>query len=315
MADRGTHSVFRVTVKDGSIEKVAGSGLPGYVGDGGPAVQARLSSPEGLAVDAAGDLYIADRGNHCVRRVDARTGAIQTVAGDGFAGDSGDGGRASAAKLRDPVAVAVDGRGDLFIADLGNARVRRIAKATGLISTLSGLEHVACGAIAAAKDGTLLVAEAARELVLRRGAAGAVTTIAGNGGVGYTGDGGAATAAYLQRPAALARDANGNLYVADAAANRVRRIDVTTGRISTVAGNGRRGFSGDGAAAPTATLAGPEGVASVAMASSSSRTPSTTGSAAWLWTGPSPRSPATAMTASRKTARALWNPPLEAPPR
>ena len=261
VADRGTHSVFRMTVADGSIEKIAGSGLPGYVGDGGPAVQARLSSPEGLAIDGAGVLYVADRGNHCVRRIDGRTGTIRTVAGDGFAGDSGDGGRASAARLRDPVAVAVDGRGDLFIADLGNARVRRIAKATSLISTASGLEHAACGAIAATKDGTLFVAEAARELVLRRDAAGVVTPVAGNGGVGYTGDGGAATAAFLQRPAALARDAHGNLYVADSAANRVRRIDVTTGQISTVAGNGRRGFAGDGAPAATAILAGPEGLA------------------------------------------------------
>ncbi len=261
VADRAAHSVFRVTVTNGSSERIAGSGLPGYVGDGGPAVQARLSSPEGIAVDGAGNVFIADRGNHCVRRIDARTGSITTIIGDGFAGDSGDGGRASAARLRDPVAVAVDAGGDVFVADLGNTRVRRVTKATGLVSTVAALEHIACSAMAVAADGSLLLADRDHGRVLRRSRTGAITPVAGNGGIGYVADGGPATSAFLSTPVGLARDAAGNLYVSDGMANRVRRIDARSGMISTVVGNGRPGFSGDGGPAVEARLNQPRGIA------------------------------------------------------
>jgi sugar lactone lactonase YvrE len=262
VADRATHAVFRVPAAPSEpIERIAGSGVPGYVGDGGPAGQARLSSPEGIALDAAANLFIADRANHCVRRVDARTGTITTIIGDGFAGDSGDGGRASAAQLREPVAVAVDAGGDVFIADLGNQRVRRVAKTTGLVSTVAGLEHVACSAMAVAADGSLLVTDTGRGVVLRRSRKGLIATVAGNGGIGYVADGGPATSAFLSSPAGLARDATGNLYVADRMAHRVRRIDAQSGVISTVVGNGRPGFSGDGGPAVEAILDQPRGVA------------------------------------------------------
>jgi len=258
VADRATHTVFRIPSGNGPIEKIAGSG---YLGDGGPAVKARLSSPEGVAVDGAGNVFIADRGNHCIRRVDALTGAITTIVGNGVAGNSGDSGSASAAQLRDPAAVAVNSAGDLFIADLGNARVRRVAKSTGLVSTVAGLAQVDCTSIAAAGDGALLVADVGHATVVRRSRTGVVTTIAGDGTMGATGDGGPATSAYLTGPAALARDGAGNLYVADAKAHRVRRIDVRSGLISTVAGNGRPGFSGDGGPAVAASLSEPHGVA------------------------------------------------------
>jgi len=262
LADRATHTVFRVpAARSAPIERIAGSGVPGYVGDGGPAVQARLSSPEGIALDGAANLFIADRGNHCVRRVDARTGSITTIIGDGFAGDSGDGGRAAAARLRDPVAVAVDAGGDVFVADLGNTRVRRVAKATGVVSTVAGLEHIACNAMAVAADGSLLLADRDRGRVLRRSRTGAITPVAGNGGIGYVADGGPATSAYLSSPAGVARDAAGNVFVSDVMANRVRRIDVRSGVISTVAGNGRPGFSGDGGPAVEAVLDRPRGIA------------------------------------------------------
>ena len=262
VADRATHTVFRVPAASSEpIERMAGSGVPGYVGDGGLAVQGRLSSPEGITVDGGGNLFIADRANHCVRRVDARTGTITTVIGDGRAGDSGDGGRASGAQLRDPVAVAVDAGGDLFIADLGNQRVRRVAKTTGLVSTVAGLEHVACSAMAVAGDGSLLLADRDRGRVLRRTRAGAITPVAGNGGIGYVADGGLATSAFLSSPAGLARDTAGNVYVSDVMANRVRRIDTRSGLISTVVGNGRAGFAGDDGPAVEATLDHPRGIA------------------------------------------------------
>jgi len=261
VADRATHAVFRIPSAGGRAERIAGSGIPGYVGDGGPAVNARLSDPEGVAIDEAGNVFIADRGNHSVRRVDARTARITTIVGGGFAGRSGDGGKASGAQLRDPAAVAVAGDGDLFIADLGNARVRRVAKATGFVSTVAGLDQIDCASIALARDGALLVADAGSASVLRRSRGGAVTTIAGDGTMGATGDGGPATSAYLPGPAAVARDGAGNLYVADAKAHRVRRIDARSGLISTVAGNGRRGFSGEGGPAVDASLAEPKGVA------------------------------------------------------
>jgi sugar lactone lactonase YvrE len=261
VSDGATHTVYRVRATGGSLEAVAGSGLPGFTGDGGIAARARLSSPEGIAFDRAGNLFIADRANHCVRRVDARTGVIMTLVGDGFPGASGDGGEASSAQLNDPTAVAVDSDGNLFVSDTGNARVRRVDRKTGLISTVTGLEGVACGAVAATGDGGLVVTDSVRWTVLRRSRGGAVRKIAGNGSLGYAGDGAAATAAYLFSPSGLARDTGGSLYVAEPRANRVRRIEGTSGVISTFAGNGRRGFAGDGGRATLAAFDGPEGIA------------------------------------------------------
>jgi sugar lactone lactonase YvrE len=261
LSDAATHTVFRVKPPGGALEAVAGSGLPGFTGDGGLALQARLSSPEGIALNRAGDLFIADRGNHCVRKVDGRTGVITTIAGDGFPGASGDGGKASSGQLNNPVAVAVDTDGNLFVGDLGNARVRRVDRKTSLLSSVAGLEGVACGAIAVAGDGALVVADSVNWTVLRRNRRGVVTTIAGNGSLGYTGDEGAATSAYLSAPSALARDAGGNLYVTEPWANRVRRIEAASGIISTFAGNGRRGFDGDGGPATKARFDGPQGIA------------------------------------------------------
>lgn len=260
VADRAAHQVFRIR-PDGAKQAMAGSGVSGYVGDSGPAVSARLASPAGIVLDAAGDLFIADRGNHCVRRVDARTGIITTFAGNGVAGDSGDGGPAAAAELRDPAAVAVDARGTLFIADLGNRRLRRASLTMGRISTDAGFGEVDASAVAVAADGAVWVADAVRGVVLGRRDHGAVTTIAGNGGLGVTGDGGAATAAFLSEPSSLARDAEGNLYIAEAGAHRVRRVDATSGLISTAAGTGRDGYFGDGGPATHAALSGPQGIA------------------------------------------------------
>jgi trimeric autotransporter adhesin len=202
-----------------SITTVAGNGILGYSGDEGPATQAGLS-PKGLAVDHEGNLYIA-AGNR-VRRVDAETGVITTIAGDGTAGYSGDGGPATAAQISADV-VTFDKPGNLYIA--GPDVVRRVDKRMGII-----------------------------------------TTVAGNGVQGYSGDGGLATDAELNLPAGLAVDVRGNLYISDAGNFRVRSVNRRTGIITTVAGNGMLGDrvsrpAGDGGPATEAPLIGPRGLA------------------------------------------------------
>ena len=177
----------------GLITTVAGTGAEGFSGDGGPATRAQLAYPRGLAVDSAGDLYIADVGNHRVRKVDVRTGLITTVAGTGAEGFSGDGGPATRAQLAYPRGLAVDSAGDLYIADVGNHRVRKVDGRTGRI-----------------------------------------TTVAGTGTEGFSGDGGPATRAQLGYLDGLAVDSTGNLYIADAGFFRVRKVDGRTGLITTV---------------------------------------------------------------------------------
>jgi sugar lactone lactonase YvrE len=204
----------------GVITTVAGTGAEGYAGDGGPAAGAVLFSPDDVAVDAAGNLFIADSGNHRVRRVDTASGVISTVAGSGAVGGyGGDGGPAAAARLSIPFAVAVDAAGDLFIADTFNQRIRRVDAVTGVI-----------------------------------------TTVAGTGAVGYGGDG-LATSALLAYPEGVAVDAAGNLFIANAATDRVGRVDAATGAFTTVVGAGYPGYGGDGGPARIASLTRPYGLA------------------------------------------------------
>lgn len=258
----------------GTIETLAGDGEPGYAGDGGPATAASLNEPKGLCVDSQGHLYIADSENHVIRRIDRTTGVITTVAGIGPAGtmaqvsmpepavvgsdededpfadssddktkaytqvtdlsgtvryvtggrltveqDSGDGGPARRARLNFPSAVAVDRAGNLYIADTMNHRIRRVDARTGLIS------HVA-----------------------------------GTGQARYSGDGGPAAQAAINEPTGLAVNDH-YVYIADQSNNRVRRVDLATGVITTVAGDGTAAYSGDHVPATEASLAGPSGVA------------------------------------------------------
>jgi DNA-binding beta-propeller fold protein YncE len=257
-------------IRPGTIVTIAGTGEPGYSGDNGPAIEARLNEPKGLAL-SGGILYIADAENHVIRKVDLTSGLIATVAGrpekgngaggtvraqapaedeDPFADPpaskaekfvqladlsgtvryvigagksgrfSGDGGPATQATLNFPGAVAVDRRGNLYIADTMNHRVRKVDAATGVIAT-----------------------------------------IAGTGQHRWSGDGGAATSAALNEPAALAVDDRGNLYIADQSNNRVRKVDVNAGLITTVAGTGETGYTGDGMPAVEAGISGPSGLA------------------------------------------------------
>jgi len=233
----------------GDIYTVAGNGTGGFSGEGGPATSAVLSGPRRVTVDGAGNLIIADRGNNRIRVVAAGTGTIYgqamtagdvyTVAGTGTLGFSGDGGPASSAQLAGPDQAAVDGAGNLVIADSGNNRVRVVAAGSG---TFYGQAMTA----------------------------GDIYTVAGNGLPGFTGEGGVATTAKLDIPQDVAVDGAGNLVIADGANNRIRVVApragtfygraMTKGHIYTVAGNGTFGFSGDGGAATAAELRIPEDV-------------------------------------------------------
>jgi hypothetical protein len=237
IADFLNHRVRRVDAATGVITTVAGNGTAGFGGDGGPATSANLNGPNGVALDGAGNLFIADRLNHRIRRVDAAAQAITTVAGNGAAGFGGDGGPAAAASLNVPRGLDVDPAGNVYVADGNNNRIRRIDALTQVITTVAGDGVNAStgdgGPATAAslsvppavrwRSGELFIAEGAR--VRRVGANGIITTYAGNGGCCFSGDGGPATAATLGGPVGLAFDASGNLYVGEFNGNRVRRID------------------------------------------------------------------------------------------
>ena len=277
IADRNNRRVRRVDAATGVITTVAGNGKRGFSGDGGPALRASLARPVAVAVDALGNLYIADSENHRIRRVDARTGGITTVAGNGTEGFSGDGGQATRARLNQPFGVAVDGTGNLYIADQKNHRIRRVDARTGVITTVAGTGTAgfsgdggpATGArlntpwgVVIDGSGDLYIADLDNLRIRRVDAAtGVITTVAGTGTHGFSGDGGLAASARLSFPRGLAVDGTGNLYIADWLNGRIRSVDAATGVITTVAGNGTLGFSGDGGPANSASLGFTMGVA------------------------------------------------------
>ena len=262
---------------NGMISTVAGNGMAGNAGDGGLAVKASLSNLTGVALDAAGNLYIADAHNMCVRKV-TPGGIISTVAGtNGSQGFSGDGGPATSAQLNAPASVMFSG-GNLYIADSSNQRIRRV-NANGTITTIAG-NSVAAGfsgdgglatnaslafPLGMAMDslGNLYFADANNNRVRRISPGGVITTVAGNGTGRFAGDAGPAAGASLNIPEDVAVDSAGNLLIADTGNNRVRKVD-SSGLISTVAGMASNGFSGDGGMATQAMLDFPWGVATSA---------------------------------------------------
>ncbi|WP_433755665.1 hypothetical protein [Nocardia sp. CA-135398] len=258
-----------------AITTVAGTGTEGYSGDNRPATDADLDYPEGVAVDGAGNLYIAERYNHRVRKVDHATGVITTVAGTGTAGYNGDNKLAIDADLNAPFGVAVDGVGNLYIVDRVNYRVRRVDHATGVITTVAGTGTAGYNGdnqLAIAADlnvpegvavdgvGNLYIADLHNHRVRRVDPAGVITTVAGTGAEGYNGDDQPAIHAELDYPEGVAVDEAGNLYIAERYNHRVRKVDHATGFITTVAGTGTEGYNGDNQPAIDAELHYPNGV-------------------------------------------------------
>lgn len=274
-ADTWNHRVYKVAATTGVVTSVAGDGNAGYSGDFGAATIAELNGPSGIAVDGNGNIYIADQYNNRIRKIWASSGIITTVAGGG-GGYLGDGGNATNATLSYPSGVAVDGSGNIYIADQYNNRVRKVAP-TGIISTVAGngswsysgdgSAAVSAGiptpsGVAVDGSGNLFIADNGSARIRKVSAAGIISTVAGNGTVGYSGDEGAATAAMLSNPAGIAVDGSGNLYVADEGNYRIRKI-TTSGIISTVAGNGSYssfGDAGEGGLATSAAIS-PSGIA------------------------------------------------------
>ena len=277
IADSSNNVVRQVTTSTGVIATVAGNGTPGYTGDGGPVTSAELSFPQGVAMDTAGNIYIADSANSVIRKVTAATGIITTVAGNGTTGYSGDGGAATSAALGYLLNIALDGAGNLYIADSSNNVIREVIAASGVVTTIagngtggySGDTGAATSAelnqpfgVALDSAANLYIADSGNNVIRKVTAAtGVITTIAGNGTSGYSGDSGAATSAELNQPFGIALDSAANLYIADSNNNVIRKVTAATGVITTVAGNGTSGYSGDAGAATSAELNEPLGVA------------------------------------------------------
>ena len=266
------NNVIRMVTPTGTISTFAGNTTGGFSGDGGPATAAELDGPVAVAVDYGGNVYIADQNNERIRMVNT-SGTISTFAGNGTKGYTGDGIAATAAELSLPDAIAIDKLGDVYIADLDNYRVRMVY--SGIITTVagSGIQGTSGdggpataadlnGITGLAVDNTkpiIYITDQGGSSVRMVGLSKNISTIAGNGTAGFSGDGGPATAAELKTPAGLWVDTASNLYIADYGNNRIRVVN-SSGVITTIAGTVSGGFSGDGGPATLAKLNNPEGV-------------------------------------------------------
>lgn len=281
--------IRKIWKRDGVVTIVAGTGILGFGGDGGQATNATLGRSISIALDTAGNIYIADGDNNRIRRVEASTGIISTIAGAGAAKDSGDGGAAVNAGVSRPTGISVDSAGDLYFSSSWS-RVRKLSADSGFIETIAGRLLTAYGGdggpaidalfwdpvpSAVNRDGDIFIADYENSRIrMVRQKTGIVTTVAGSGACptgpppisasvcqgGFSGDGGPATSASLNYAQAVALDAAGNLYIADTLNHRIRRVDSTTGFITTIAGTGVSGFSGDGGPALRAEIATPVGI-------------------------------------------------------
>ena len=271
IADSGNNRIREVTT-DGKIQTIAGIGMAGFYGDLGPATQAMLNAPAGVAVDASGNVYIADSGNHSIREV-LTSGIITIIAGNSYPGNAGDTGPATGANLYDPQDVALGPNGSVYIADTGNSRIRRV-DADGIINTVAGSSTVGFSgdggpanaaslttpyAVAVDAPGNYYIADLGNNNIRMVNNKAIISTIAGTGAPGFSGDGGSATKAALNQPGGVAVDAAGNIYIADQWNLRIRKI--ASSNINTVAGNGLFSYSGDGGPAAQAELYSPQGVA------------------------------------------------------
>jgi streptogramin lyase len=272
--DTGNHCVRKIAA-DGTITTVAGNGKAGYSGDGGPAVQASMKEPYEIRFDRSGNLFVVERLNHVVRKIDAKTQTISTVAGNGKAGFGGDGGPGTQAQLHEPHSIQFDAAGNLYICDIRNHRVRKLDSA-GVITTFSGTGQPKMAADGSAFANASLNGPRALDfdaagnlwLALREGnavykfdmKAGTLHHMAGVGGKpGYAGDGGPAKQAVLGGPKGISISPSGDVYLADTESHTIRKIDVKKGTIELVAGTGKKG-TGTGTDPRTFALARPHGV-------------------------------------------------------
>lgn len=276
IAELQAHRIRKVD-SGGKITVVAGSGVQGFSGDGGPATAAELDSPTAVAVGGNGEIYLCDSHNVRVRRVDATTGVMTTVAGGGVTAVSGARGLATAADLGLPVGLAADSAGNLWIADAAGHRILRVDAATGLIRTVAGggaqgFSGDGGPAVSAWIDtptslavdsaGNVFLADAHNHRVRRiDGASGVITTVAGGGSLDGSTAGGSALGVRLVLPRGVSLDQAGRLYVADAGVQRVLLLDVGAGTMQAVAGSGVEGYSGDQGGPLSATVDGPRGTA------------------------------------------------------
>ena len=271
IADHYNSRVRKIN-SSGIISTIAGNGTSGFSGDGGPATAAQLYYPICVAFDRGGNLLIVDQPANRIRMVNT-SGIISTIVGTGVAGFGGDGGQATLAELSSPYAIAIDAVNNLYIADQANQRIRKV-DTSGIITTIAGTGtngFSGDGGLATAAQlwnpqgitfdasGNLYISDSGNECVRKINTSGVITTFAGNGIYGFSGDGGMATAAQLWEPRGIVFDAANNLYISDFYNNRIRKVN-SSGIISTVVGNGTQGFSGDGGQATAAEISAPFGL-------------------------------------------------------
>ena len=271
------HRVWKMDLKSGQMKVVAGSGKVGYAGDGGKATDALLNEPYEVRFDKTGNMLFVEMKNHLVRKVDAKMGLISTVAGSGKPGFGGDGGPAIKAQMSTPHSIALDDQDNLYIADIGNHRIRKVDTKTGIIESIAGNgEKTLPKDGQVAKDKPLLGPRALfiqgsdMWIALREGHSvwkldlkvGTLAHVAGSGKKGFTGDGTSAKAATFDGPKGIAIGTDGNVYVMDTENNAVRKIDLKSSLISTTAGSGPRGKGGggDGSLATKAQMDRPHGI-------------------------------------------------------
>jgi sugar lactone lactonase YvrE len=283
IAEATNHCIRKVERATGKISTVAGTGKKGYTGDGGKATDATFNEPYAVVLDRDNHMYIVDRLNAVIRKVDGKTGIVTTVAGNGKKDYAGDGGKATDASMREPNDCILDGKGGLLIADVADWRIRRLDLSTGTISTFAGtgkakiatkarIDRTPCGdggpadkaivvgarAVCVDGKGNTFICEREGSAVRKVDAKGIITTIAGTGEWGYSGDNGKATQAVFAGPKGIRCDRHQDVYVVDCENHCIRKIAVRTGVVRTIAG-GKKGTGGDGGPAPEASMDRPHG--------------------------------------------------------
>lgn len=285
-SDGAANTIHKVTVIDGKIHTIAGKFIgfnaanpTPFAGDGGLATAAFLNVPRGVSIDGDGNVVITDAGNGRLRFVASSNDMISTVVGNGNQGYEGDGEQATEASVWNPAGVATDDGGNIYFADSQNNVIRKVTKSTGLITTVAGIGPNDAGfsgdngpateaalstpqGVAIGPDGSLYISDSGNRRIRKVAPDGTISTIAGNGADGFSGDGGPATSAEFSNMSGIALDSDGNVYICDAGNSVIRKITVADGKIQTIAGTpGSAGFSGDGEPATQARLSNPSGVA------------------------------------------------------